>query len=303
MALVNARAWRREEPRSAIAPCGIARAVRGLRSLAGMRGKLLLCALVLPRVFTLFVGCGPKDGDEGGHCIKSKSCNKDDYCNGDLVCRSDTCVREPGPPPSPEPPCDVLLNQFHCPSGLDSRCLEKSATPDPAWNGVCSIGTTDQEGDTLFCCDMSRPTCYSGQGSLVPRDGGAANKAWYGCPGEEYACHELSAPPISTPPIQCGDYPENDAGWATACCVSGDTCFTLADPVWGSPPDPRSACTPGEWEYFCTGTATLDDPRCRAVALQEGPEQAPAFCCVTDGGRPTVRVGPAADAGADGGGD
>ncbi len=69
---------------------------------------LLGALLVLPRIVTLTVGCGPQTGDEGGACIASNNCNRDNYCNGDLVCRGNTCV-EAAPvssaSPAPVDPC------------------------------------------------------------------------------------------------------------------------------------------------------------------------------------------------------
>ena len=60
------------------------------------RGRYLLWfaipLLKMVPISNVLSGCGPKQGQEGGDCYKSQSCNKDDYCNDGLVCQNGTCV-------------------------------------------------------------------------------------------------------------------------------------------------------------------------------------------------------------------
>jgi len=277
--------------------------VHALSSRDHTRRRLVLLggALLLPRVVTLAVGCGPRAGDEGGPCIASDSCSRDPYCNGNLECRGDTCVQGgPQPPASPAPvdPCTALLSRSRCAAGSAARCRQ-TTTPDPAWNGACAATLSDDDGDTVFCCDTSRPMCWApyGEATLAPGPS-FMNESWSNCPGGPFSCHDLSAPPLDAS-IQCAQDLPDDAGWASVCCVSGSACFELTPQSPYSPPGyfPQGACATGEHEYFCTGTASLASGACRALgdAAAAPPTQAAAYCCPATSA-PTVSYG---DAGTD----
>lgn len=130
--------------------------------------------------------------------------------------------------------------------------------------------------------------CFSlaGDSSLVPPPVG--NMTFADCPGGEFGCHDLSAPPLPGASIQCASDLPDDAGWAEVCCVSGSACFDLQEQGLGSSTDgyyPQGGCAPGEYEYFCTGTAALAPGACRPAPVAEAgapPTQAPAFCCPSD---------------------
>jgi hypothetical protein len=267
-------------------------------------GRALLGGLLLSRVVALASGCGPKDGEEGGRCLSNGGCESGGLCDdSSLVCgNAKVCEKRapemPAPPPTPSP-CDALLGETSCPAGWSKSCVNGTATPDPAWNGACVAGARDGQGTAVFCCDESRPTCTSGFGNLAPALVNTIN--WSNCPGAEYVCHDLPAPPIPDASIQCAVDLPDDAGRAALCCVSGDACFVLDGDLWGSATDtyyPRGACAPGEEEHFCTGNAALGDGPCRAMATPDGgasPTQAHAFCC------PQSYVPTGADAGANAG--
>ena len=253
---------------------------------------LLGGALLLPQVVTLTVGC-PQAGDEGGSCIASHNCARDPTCNGDLVCVGNTCVQpapQPPAPPARVDPCTALLSRSPCAAGSMPRC-QQTATPDPAWNGACAATASDERGNTVFCCDTSRPMCWALYGD-APLDLGRAvmNESWSDCPGGSFSCHDLSAPPLDAS-IQCAQDLPDDAGWASVCCVSGSACFELTPQNPNSPPGyfPQGACAPGEHEFFCAGAASPATAACRALgdAGATPPTQAPAFCCPANSA-PTV---------------
>ena len=249
---------------------------------------MVLGVFVLPRIVSLSVGCGPQAGDEGGSCIKSNDCKRDDYCNGSFVCDGSTCrAPAPQPPSTPLPPdaCMTLLSAASCSSGLEARCFH-SAIPDPAWNGACLAAATDTKGNTVFCCDTSKPMCWEAWGvGTLTRPPTQANEPFSDCPGASFYCHDLAAPILPGTSIQCaGDLPDA-TGWASVCCVAGNACFENPSSSNGAGNGyyPQGACTVGENEFFCTGTAALAGATCRALVVTDaGATQAPAFCCPVD---------------------
>jgi hypothetical protein len=271
-------------------------------------GRVLLGMLLLSRIVTFASGCRAKDGDEGGRCLSNGGCESGGRCNdANLVCStSNVCVErapEPAAPPPTPNPCDALLAGTSCAGGWSKSCVNAGPTADPAWNGACVVAANEGQEATVFCCSESLPMCSSGYGSLTPTPANTIN--WSDCPGEEFVCRDLVAPPLPDASIQCAlDLPD-DAGWAAACCVAGDACFVLDDHQWGSAIDgyyPQGACAPGEEEHFCTGNAVLGDGPCRPVATPDGgapPTQAREFCC-PEGYVPT-RADEGANAGSDAG--
>jgi hypothetical protein len=248
---------------------------------------VLLSVVVLPRIVSLSVGCGPRAGDEGGPCIESNNCNRDDYCNGSLVCSGSTCVAPTPQPFTPLPidPCTTLLSRAPCSAGFETRCIH-GAIPDPAWNGACTAAVSDSQGNTVFCCDTSKPMCWApwGEATLTATPS-YTNETYSDCPGALFSCHDLAAPIIPDASIQCASDLPNDAGWVLVCCVAGNACFENPSSSGNSANGyyPQGACTAGEHEFFCTGSATLTGAPCRALGvIDAGAMQAPAFCCPSD---------------------
>jgi hypothetical protein len=242
----------------------------------------LLFLLILSRVVEFTSGCGPKAGTQGGKC-NDNGCNT--YCDDGLQCdnASNTCVSGGGDVGLAPQNCTTLLDSFDCAPGLLETCIE-GTTPDPVWNGACTLGKKGDTGDAVFCCDTTKPFCLS-VGSDCPS------------PSAGYYCHDLPAPPLSAG-TQCAFDFANDAGVAL-CCASEDTCFA------GSASAAAMDCAVNETEIFCTGpSASPFSPECRPVTSRSGSfaNAAQGYCCPGGGDAGTVDQG--GDSGTvDGGGD
>jgi len=250
----------------------------GDRPVSSVLIRATLIALVGSRCLTLTVGCGPKDGEEGGHCVKGGDCGVNGHCDSGLSCGTDDIChpQSPLPPFDSRSPCQKLLDESNCATGrMDCR---SSATPDPMWNGACVARASDPQGNTVFCCDESKPMCFS-DGPRWPTEP-ALNIE--GCPGMASRCHVLTTPPVIDDSFQCAIGPTDDAGWTSSCCVSGDVCFALDNHnAWSAGPGyaPQGACAAGEEEHFCTGNATLPPTPCHGLLADASPSAARAFCC------------------------
>jgi hypothetical protein len=243
--------------------------------------RVVVASALMSRVVTLTTGCGPKDGDEGGRCIHNGGCDSGAHCNSaNLSCGyDDIChATSSSPPVDARSPCDLLISQARC--GGPTFCRD-SARPDPAWNGACAVAASDEKGNTVFCCDESKPVCF-GDGLLAASPAGVLN--WSDCPGEGFGCHGMPIPNLPDASYQCAVGPTDDAGHTGSCCVSGDACFLLGAMDWASPNAgyyPQGACAPGEEQYFCTGSAMLPDGPCHPMPMPDGgdPHLARSSCC------------------------
>jgi hypothetical protein len=249
-------------------------------------GGAIVALLVLSRVVAFSVGCGPKDGEQGGKCLDN-GCNT--YCSNGSNCdnATDTCGQgSDEPTPAPVVECSKLENDACGASSVPYTC-QNGATP----TGSCEAGATDWAGSVTYCCAPACQTASVGQ------------QACSG-PAVTYWCDNPLDPQEDDGPSSCVDLftAEHSSGY---CCAPAGTCFgdsfNLVLPCAGS----------GD-QYFCTGGATASPPgrTCTEVPA-DGGAGIRAFCCagpdagdaseggLTDAGDagPTSDAHPSGDAG------
>ena len=111
------------------------------------RRYLIWLAIPIIKMISLS-GCGPREGQEGGACHKSDSCNKYDYCDDNLICVDGTCERNSYRIEA-APGCGYLdSNVSPCATAEITMKCERGARPGPG----CVTREVDQDGTTVVCC-------------------------------------------------------------------------------------------------------------------------------------------------------
>jgi hypothetical protein len=223
-------------------------------------GRAFLALVLLSRVFSFSIGCGPADGSLGGKCTThTDDCTghtTDDYCNDGVCDINNRCVAAPpaAPEPPPTPSC-ISGGRGTCFTNQISFACVADASPDAV---DCVMSSSGSAGNASYCCTPPPSSC-------------AALTSPCSAPSQYFSCLYGVAPGLAEddPSLRCALLPSDQT--SDYCCASGDACFsvpTYAQDWCGSRP-----------AYFCPGSTPPDAGSCARMDAPPGSNGLEAYCC------------------------
>ncbi|MGH7328980.1 MAG: hypothetical protein ACREJX_11585, partial [Polyangiaceae bacterium] len=226
-------------------------------------GRAFIVLMLLSRIFSFSLGCGPRDGTIGGKCTThTDDCTgrtTDQYCE-DGVCdqQTSTCVAVPVTTPPPRTPECIPGDRGDCFANQILFACSDDASPDAL---DCAQQESTGPGNASYCCTPPPSSCAGEDASLCST------------PSQFFDCLYPLAPAVvvGDPSLRCAllaSYPGQDSFY---CCASGNACFSAPD-------DWDDSCD-GRTPYFCPGSAAPDAGNCERVIAQSESNGLEAYCC------------------------
>jgi hypothetical protein len=226
-------------------------------------GRAFLAVLLLARVFSFSIGCGPADGSLGGKCTThTDGCTgrvESNYCN-DGVCNEITNICEAAPPATPAPPptpsC-TAAGRGTCPADQISFACSGDASPEP-YGIECALSPSAGPGDAEYCCTPSASNCV-------------ALTSPCSAPSQYFSCSYGVTPSVAEADasLRCALLPPDQLNGY--CCASGDVCFSV-------PPTYEDWCG-SRPAYFCPGSTPPDAGNCERMDALPESNGLEAYCC------------------------